>query len=295
MAVYAIGDVQGCFDELQTLLTRVDFDPGRDRLWFAGDLVNRGPKSLETLRFAHRLNAVVVLGNHDLHLLACAADPGRRKRKDTLQDILKAPDADLLLDWLRHRPLLHHDAGLGYTLVHAGLPPQWDLRAASACAAEVEQALRGDDYSDFLTHMYGDQPDRWDPALTGRDRLRFIVNCFTRLRYCDRDGRLALKEKGPPGSQPEALKPWFAWETRNSRTLEILFGHWSTLGAYDGPGVPALDTGCLWGGRLTAVRIDRGPPERVELPCAGARQPTGSRHDGRAADRAQRRSSTTKS
>jgi bis(5'-nucleosyl)-tetraphosphatase (symmetrical) len=280
MAVYAIGDVQGCFDELQALLELIDFDPLQDRLWFAGDLVNRGPKSLEALRFVRSLNAVTVLGNHDLHLLASACVPGQRKRKDTLQDIIDAPDASDMLDWLRHRPLLHHDATLGYTLIHAGLPPQWDLETAKACAAEVEQVLRSDDYEAFFAAMYGNRPDLWDPALTGWDRLRFITNCFTRLRYCDSSGRLALEEKGPPGSQPEHLKPWFECEGRKSRDLRILFGHWSTLGAYDAPGVHALDTGCLWGGQLTAIRLDRPQAERVEYPCAGARTPTLKRTSG---------------
>lgn len=274
MAVYAIGDVQGCFDELQALLELIDFDPARDQLWFAGDLVNRGPKSLDTLRFVRSLDAITVLGNHDLHLLASACIPGQRKRKDTLQDIIDAPDAGDMLDWLRHRPLIHHDATLGYTLIHAGLPPQWDLETAIACAAEVEQVLRGNDYETYFAAMYGNQPDLWDPALTGWDRLRFITNCFTRLRYCDDSGRLALEEKGPPGSQPEHLKPWFENERRKSRDLKILFGHWSTLGAYEAPGLHALDTGCLWGGQLTAIRLDRHQTERVEYPCPGARTPT---------------------
>lgn len=274
MAVYAIGDVQGCFDELQALLGLIDFNPRQDQLWFAGDLVNRGPHSLEVLRFVRSLNAVTVLGNHDLHLLASACIPGRRKRKDTLQNIIDAADAGDLLDWLRHRPLLHHDATLGYTLIHAGLPPQWDLETARTCAAEVEQVLRGDDYAAFFAAMYGNQPDLWDPMLTGWERLRFITNCFTRLRYCERNGRLALEEKGPPGSQPQQLVPWFECEGRRSHDLSILFGHWSTLGAYDAPGIHALDTGCLWGGQLTAVRLDRNPPERAEYPCPGALKPT---------------------
>lgn len=273
MAVYAIGDVQGCFDELQSLLELIDFKPGLDQLWFAGDLVNRGPKSLEVLRFIRSLNAVSVLGNHDLHLLACAHIPGQRKRKDTLTHILDAPDAAQLLDWLRHQPLLHHDTTLGYTLVHAGLPPQWDLETASACSAEVEQVLRGDGYVEFLNAMYGNKPDVWTPALTGWERLRFITNCFTRLRYCDSGGRLALEEKGPPDSQPKHLKPWFEWNSRKSRNMNILFGHWSTLGAYDAPGIHALDTGCLWGGQLTALRLDSADAERIEYPCPGAATP----------------------
>lgn len=273
MAVYAIGDLQGCFDELLALLELIAFDARHDQLWFAGDLVNRGPRSLETLRFVRSLNAVTVLGNHDLHLLASAGIPQRRKRKDTLQAIMEAPDARQLLDWLRHQPLLHHDAKLGYTLVHAGLPPQWDLATARACAGEIEQVLRSDKYTEFLAAMYGNDPNIWSPALKGLERLRFITNCFTRLRYCDSNGRLALEEKGPPGSQPQHLRPWFDWPDRKSRTMKMLFGHWSTLGAYDAPGIHALDTGCLWGGKLTALRLDKTVPQRFEYDCPGACRP----------------------
>lgn len=273
MAVYAIGDIQGCYDELLGLLELIGFDASRDQLWFAGDLVNRGPRSLETLRLVHALQAVTVLGNHDLHLLASACIARQRKRKDTLQAILEAPDAELLMDWLRRQPLLHHDAMLGYTLVHAGLPPQWDLPTAQACAREVEAVLRGDNYAAFFAEMYGNEPGTWSPALQGIERLRFITNCFTRLRYCDSNGRLALEEKGPPGSQPAHLRPWFEWPQRNSRDLRILFGHWSTLGAHDAPGIQALDTGCLWGGKLTACRLDTPVPQRFAFDCPGARAP----------------------
>jgi len=287
MAVYAIGDVQGCFDELQSLLELIDFKPDLDQLWFAGDLVNRGPKSLETLRFIRSLNAVSVLGNHDLHLLACAYIPARRKRKDTLTHILDAPDAAQLLEWLRHQPLLHYDRTLGYTLVHAGLPPQWDLETARACSAEVEQVLRGDSYAEFLNAMYGNKPNVWTPALTGWDRLRFITNCFTRLRYCDSNGRLALEEKGPPDSQPDHLKPWFEWKSRKSRDMNILFGHWSTLGAYDAPVGRAVDRAATGYGERRAHRVSmRGSGD------AGIRMKRCSvqaRCDGR------RRSSTIKS
>jgi len=273
MAIYVIGDIQGCFDELQRLLERIAYDPRHDRLWFAGDLVNRGPKSLETLRFARAHDAIVVLGNHDLHLLASARLPNHRKRKDTLDAIINAPDADELLDWLRHRPLLHHDKATGYTLIHAGLPPQWDLAMARARAHEVEQVLRGDDFPAFFEHMYGNRPHKWKDKLQGWDRLRCITNCLTRLRYCDEQGRLALDEKGPPGSQPKHLKPWFEWPERRSRDMKILFGHWSTLGAYSGNGVHALDTGCLWGGSLSALRIDDGLPLRTEYAYPGACKP----------------------
>lgn len=274
MPVYAIGDIQGCFNELEGLLDQISFDPRQDKLWIAGDLVNRGPDSLETLRFLHRLNVVTVLGNHDLHLLATAHIPKYRKHKDTLEQVMHAPDGPELLEWLRHQPLLHHDTGTGYTLIHAGLPPQWDLDKARHCAAEVEQVLRGKDYVEFLGEMYGNHPAQWSDSLQGWDRLRFITNCLTRLRYCDTNGHLALEHKGPPGSQPRHLKPWFDWAQRKSRGMNILFGHWSTLGAYDEAGVHSLDTGCLWGGTLTAMRLDTNPPERIEYDCPGIRIPT---------------------
>jgi bis(5'-nucleosyl)-tetraphosphatase (symmetrical) len=273
MAIYAIGDIQGCFDELQALLEELNFDPHHDTLWCAGDLVNRGPNSLETLRFLHHLNAITVLGNHDLHLLASAHIPKYRKHKDTLHQVIHAPDGEKLLDWLRHQPLMHHDPHTGYSLIHAGLPPQWDLDTARNCAAEVARALRGRHYVEFLGEMYGNHPNLWSESLSGSDRLRFITNCFTRLRYCDTNGHLALEQKGPPGGQPRHLKPWFEWPHRKSRDMNILFGHWSTLGAYDAPGIHGLDTGCLWGGSLTALQLDHNPPRRIELACPGARQP----------------------
>ncbi len=268
MAVYAIGDIQGCYEELLGLLALIQFDPQHDRLWFAGDLVNRGPKSLETLRFVRELGdvAITVLGNHDLHLIAAAYGKPLDHEDHTLDAILTAPDREELIDWLRSRPLLHHDAGLGYTLVHAGLPLQWDLDTAQRCAREVEAVLRSDRITDFLRHLYGNKPKRWSEKLTGWDRLRFIVNCLTRMRYCDRDGRLKMKPKGPPGSQPAGLLPWFDLPGRANRDLRIIFGHWSTLGVPDVPGIYAIDSGCLWGGQLTALRIDTGPT-RICLPC----------------------------
>jgi bis(5'-nucleosyl)-tetraphosphatase (symmetrical) len=274
MAVYAIGDIQGCFDELQALLELIRFDRARDRLWFAGDLVNRGPKSLETLRYVRDLGsvAVTVLGNHDLHLLAAAHGSPLNHDDGSLHAILAATDRDELVDWLRHRPLLHHDATLGFTLVHAGLPPQWDLPLAQACATEVETVLQGGDPAGLFAHMYGNKPNHWSPGLTGWERLRFIVNCFTRLRFCSEDGLLNLNSKGPPGSQPPGFKPWFEIEGRASRDLNIIFGHWSTLGEYASPGIYPIDSGCLWGGRLTALRIDTAP-ERIELPCPGRQTP----------------------
>ena len=211
MAVYAIGDIQGCFDELQSLLRLIHFNPQHDRLWFAGDLVNRGPKSLETLRFIKDLGnrAASVLGNHDLHLIAAAHGYPISGDDHTLDAILNAPDRDELINWLRQQPLLHHDDTLGYTMIHAGLPPQWDLTLARQCAQEVETCLRCDRITDFIEHMYGNKPRQWSNDLSGWKRLRFTVNCLTRLRFCDDQGRLKLKYKGPPGSQPPEYRPWF--------------------------------------------------------------------------------------
>jgi len=258
MAVYTIGDVQGCFDELMALLRAIDFAPARDRLWFTGDLVNRGPKSLEVLRYVRSLgeSAVTVLGNHDLHLLAVARSTTPPRRKDTFADVLAAPDRAELLAWLQRQPLLHHDGDLNYTLVHAGLAPDWDIATARACAAEVEQVLRGDRADEFFAHMYGDQPLQWRADLRGWARLRFITNCLTRLRYCYHDGRLALDYKGAPGGQPAGQLPWFELPQRRSASARVIFGHWSTLGASAGHNVYGLDTGCVWGGRLTALRLD---------------------------------------
>ena len=272
MAIYAIGDVQGCFDELQALLEGIKFNPQKDQLWFAGDLVNRGPKSLETLRFVRELNAVTVLGNHDLHLLASACLPRYRKRRDTLDSIMTASDGPELLEWLRHQPLMHHDPSSGFTLIHAGLAPQWDLKTARACAREVEHVLRGKKFVDFFKVMYGDGPSHWSKSLQGKDRLRFIINCFTRLRYCNKKGDLALQEKGPPGTQAKGYIPWFKHPQRKSRKMKILFGHWSTIGVVDSHGVHSLDTGCLWGGKLTAFRLDK-KHARYEYDCPGARKP----------------------
>jgi bis(5'-nucleosyl)-tetraphosphatase (symmetrical) len=215
----------------------------------------------------------VVLGNHDLHLLAVACGNQRKqKASDTLAPILAAPDRDELLDWLRQRPLLHHDAALGYTMVHAGLPPQWDLATATLCAREVESVLRGPGWRAFLDQMYGDQPDKWSEGLTGIERLRYSVNALTRMRFVSEDGRIDLKAKGAPHTAPIGITPWFAARGRKSANLELIFGHWSTLGEAEGFGVYPLDTGCVWGGRLTALRLD-GEPKWIAVPCKGARVP----------------------
>ena len=263
MAVYAIGDVQGCFDELLKLLDLVKFDQSRDQVWLAGDLVNRGPKSAEVLRFAKDLGpsrVKVVLGNHDLHLLANACGVTKHHhRMDTMDSILLAPDRDELIHWLRHQPLFHHDADLGFSMVHAGLPPQWTVGKAKKRAKEVEDVLQSDDWPDFFQHMYGNEPAKWSKSLSGWDRLRFITNCFTRLRYSYNDGSLALKFKDPPSDSPEGKRAWFDMPDRKSRTERIVFGHWSTLGTGQYGNVFSLDSGAVWGEQLTALRIDEQP------------------------------------
>jgi bis(5'-nucleosyl)-tetraphosphatase (symmetrical) len=272
-ATYAIGDIQGCCDEFEALLAQLHFDRGRDRLWLTGDLVNRGPRSLDVLRLVKSLGsaAITVLGNHDLHLLAAALTPGEQlKPQDTLGEIFESPDRDELLTWLRSLPLLHHDATLGYTMVHAGLPPQWDLATARSCAAELEQALRDDARClELFTHMYGDKPKRWSADLRGVERLRFITNCLTRLRFCREDGTLELKFKGKVESAPAGVFPWFRVPKRRSRDLRIVCGHWSALGYHDGDGVLSIDTGCVWGEKLCAVRLDRKEPP-VFVPCSSS-------------------------
>jgi len=271
MAQYAIGDIQGCFFELQKLLDKINFDPADDQLWFTGDLVNRGPHSLETMRFIKALGdrAICVLGNHDLHLLAVAHGQNYKHKQD-LVEVLEAPDRDELLYWLRQRPLMHRDAR--FCLIHAGLPPQWDITEAECCAREVEAVMQGERLGDFLKTMYGNMPDLWSDELRDWDRLRFIVNCFTRLRYCDHQGRLALTYTGPPGSQPSNLIPWFQVPGRRSEGQEIVFGHWSSLGFIAEKGCYGIDTGCIWGGQLSALRMD-GEMYRISLDCPSYRQP----------------------
>lgn len=263
MATYAIGDVQGCYQDLLALTAKINFDPTKDRLWFTGDLVNRGPQSLQVLRFVVQLGdrAVTVLGNHDLHLLALRFGDGIKARaRDTLDEVLAADDCDNLLDWLRHRPLLHHDRPLGYALVHAGLCPQWTLGEATVYAHEVEDFLQSNQFPQFLTRMYGNQPNRWSAELGGFARLRVITNYLTRMRFCTDDGRLALDAKGDIGSQGPGLLPWFMVPTRKSKDTQIIFGHWSTLrlAAADRLRHKAypVDTGAVWGGQLTAMRLE---------------------------------------
>lgn len=272
MATYAVGDLQGHYRRLLALLERLRFDPARDRLWLVGDLVNRGEGSLECLREVRRLGdaAVTVLGNHDLHLLALAQRPDAIERANpSLRPVLEACDREPLLEWLRHRPLLHHDAALGWTMVHAGLERQWDLPAARARAAEVERVLRGRDHRTFLGHMYGDEPTRWRDDLRGRERLRVIVNCLTRMRFCHADGTLDLQYKGAIENAPGGFEPWFALPGRATRKQRIVFGHWSTLDRVAWPeyNVWGIDTGCVWGGKLTALRLDTPEPEITQVDC----------------------------
>jgi bis(5'-nucleosyl)-tetraphosphatase (symmetrical) len=269
VARYAIGDIQGCCDELKALLARCHYSADRDQLWFVGDLVNRGPKSLEALRFVRSLgeNATVVLGNHDLHLLALAYGSKRKSKDgDTLDAILDAPDRDQLLEWLSRRPLAVFDEPRGDFLVHAGLAPEWSPRDAAKYAREVEAVLR-DDARSLFDAMYGNKPDQWSDKLRGMDRLRFVINVFTRMRFCTRDGRIDLKAKQMPGEQPEDLVPWFDVPGRASRDVRVICGHWSTLGFKRRKDLLALDTGCIWGGSLTAVNLDAEEPP-VQLPCS---------------------------
>jgi bis(5'-nucleosyl)-tetraphosphatase (symmetrical) len=256
------------------LLEKIGFDPARDRLWVVGDLVNRGPRSLEVLRKVKALGsaAITVLGNHDLHLLAAALSPAESlKPKDTLGAIFEAPDRDELLHWLRHRPMLHTDETLGYTMVHAGLAPQWTLAQAQACARELEQALRDrDSCVELFANMYGDQPDRWSDDLKGFARLRFITNCLTRMRFCSQDGRLELKYKGSLGKAPKHLVPWFKVRERQWRGTRVVCGHWSALGYHDTDDVLAIDTGCVWGDRLCAVRLDQKDPSPTYTSCSSS-------------------------
>lgn len=276
MTTYAIGDIQGCLRELHELLDLIGFTDS-DQLWFTGDLVNRGPESLQTLRFIRSLGnrATTVLGNHDIHLLAAAQDSGRTRRKDTLDEIIAAPDRDELLDWLRQHPLFYQDQSLGFCLVHAGVAPQWDLLQINQLAREVSDELKGENYQQYLAHIYGDQPAVWSDDLSGMERLRCITNYFTRIRFCDQNGVMDFREKGPPGHQPADWKPWYAIENRKSADLKIIFGHWSThkLARLDvrSHNVYPIDSGCLWGGELTALRLE--DEELFQIQCKHRRYP----------------------
>ena len=260
MSTYAIGDIQGCMKQLEKLLKEIKFNTKKDTLWFCGDLVNRGPDSLETLRFIKQLgdSAVVVLGNHDLHLLAIAHGASRCRRKDTLFPILDAPDRDELLGWLIQQPLVHMDEQLGYLMVHAGISPQWTPKESLRYAGEVQAALRNPKKaSSFFKHMYGNQPACWDPALKGHERLRVITNYLTRIRLCDPQGCMEFDYKGDLDNTPIGFQPWYAFRQPKRDKLAIVFGHWAALeGACPLKHIHALDTGCVWGGPLTAMNLE---------------------------------------
>lgn len=256
MATYAVGDIQGCFASLQALLEKCSFSPEFDRLWLVGDLVNRGPRSLETLRFVKSLGdrAITVLGNHDLSLLMAAEGFGKRHRSDTIDDILAAPDRDELIHWLRHQRLMHVQGD--YAMVHAGLLPAWSVAEARALAGEVEQALQAENYREFLAHMWGSEPGTWDSGLAGWPRLRVIVNAMTRMRFCSPAGEMDFKAKGELSQAPVGYLPWFEVPDRRSAAAVLVTGHWSALGLRLESNLLALDSGCLWGGKLSALRLE---------------------------------------
>jgi bis(5'-nucleosyl)-tetraphosphatase (symmetrical) len=269
MAHYAIGDIQGCFEPLQRLLGLIRFNPEQDQLWLVGDVVNRGPQSLEVLRFLQTLHPAalrVVLGNHDLHFLAVAFGLIPLGKHDTFQPVLQAPDRESLCDWLRQQPLLHYDKKLNYIMTHAGILPAWTLAEAIKYAEEVQAALRSPAYRDALFHLYGNTPTHWNEQLTGWDRLRFINNSFTRMRFCTPDGGLDLEFKGKPGEQEKGQIPWFHIHPRNTAPIQLVFGHWAALGGVTHePDIHALDTGCAWGNTLTAMRLE--DQKRFEVSC----------------------------
>lgn len=264
---YLIGDLQGCSDALDRLLEKIDFSPSRDHLTVLGDLVNRGPQSLAVLRRMRALGAAAdaLLGNHDLHLLAVAHHVRPEHATDTLREILDAPDREAWIDWLRQRPLALMRAG--WLCVHAGVAPAWSAARTLALAAEVEALLRGPDLAGFLPQMYGNQPARWSEDLRGPDRWRHVINVLTRIRFCHADGTLDFKVKEGPDAAPPGLVPWFEFPGRASQTARVAFGHWSTLGLVNRDDLLSLDTGCAWGGALTAVRVDGGRREIVQVPC----------------------------
>lgn len=271
MTLYAVGDLQGCADAFEWLLETIDYQPARDRLWLVGDLVNRGPDSARVLRKVMALgdSVITVLGNHDLHLLASSTGIRSPASQDTLEDVLSAPDRDALIDWLRHRPLLHYDSTAARALVHAGIPPIWTVPEAVSAAREVETLLRKPDWQLSLAHMYGNTPSRWRPDLKRKDRLRFTINALTRMRYCGKKkAQLDFENTGPPGTQPRALVPWFDHPLRRHDETHIVFGHWASLGLLRRADITACDSGCVWGGSLTAVPLDP-PGEPIAVDCRG--------------------------
>lgn len=286
MATYIIGDLHGCFDELQALLKQIDYQPKKDLLWFVGDIVNRGPKSLECLRFVKKLQkkgrAQMVLGNHDFHLIAAYSGLDKyQSNSDTLQAVLQADDAQKLIDWLRKQPLMVSHPLLDIVMVHAGIPPQWTIPQARAHAKEVEKHLQSADWQNFVTeNLFGTEPDEWSDDLKSWGRIRYIANAFARMRYCDRYGKLDFKLKSTPSSDLDSSKnqfqPWFSHKKRKNRTHEIFFGHWSTLGVVDDYSIHSIDTGCLWGGKLTAYCLESN--KRHTLKCIQNSAPKPSKH-----------------
>jgi bis(5'-nucleosyl)-tetraphosphatase (symmetrical) len=269
LAQYAIGDLQGCYDPFRKLLDEISFDPEKDRLWLTGDLVNRGPKSRKTLRFVRSLgdSAITVLGNHDLHLLALAHDiKFSNARFDSLWKILGKHDCDELLDWLRMRPLAYHSKKLNTLMVHAGVPPQWSVADTLARAKEIEEALRSDNYLEILENMYGNKPDAWSDDLEGPARQRFIVNALTRMRMIDKHNRINFTHTGPPEKAGKKLYPWFEARDAKWRGTRIVFGHWSALGLIVNDDIISVDTGCVWGRKLTAVRLNKSP-KAIAVKC----------------------------
>jgi bis(5'-nucleosyl)-tetraphosphatase (symmetrical) len=270
---YLIGDLQGCCDPLDQLLATIGFSPSRDRIHLLGDLVNRGPQSLRVLQRLVALgdSAQCLLGNHDLHLLAVAQGVRKPSKGDTLGAVLDDPRRDEWLDWLRHRNLAAQ--ACGWLLVHAGVVPQWTAAQTLAYAGEIETLLRSPDIAAFLPMMYGNEPSQWRDDLEGPDRWRFIVNTLTRLRVCSADGELDLKSKEGPGDAPPGMRPWFEHPNRLTRDTPMAFGHWSTLGLVNSATLLATDTGCVWGGSLTAVRVDGGRREVFQVKCPQAQTP----------------------
>lgn len=279
MRLFAIGDIQGCAGAFDALLRKLEFRPSRDRLWLVGDLVNRGPDSLAVLRRVMGLGRSVtcVLGNHDLHLLATVAGRRELSPADTFHDVLEAPDVAEIVDWLRHRPLLRYDSSARRVLVHAGIPPLWTVAQARSEAREVEALLRGRKWRYALREMYGGEPSAWSRKLGATDRRRYTINALTRMRYCDRRGRIDLSYSGEPGTQPKGLIPWFDYPERRTNGAHVVFGHWAALGLLRRRDVTALDTGCVWGNYLTAVRLDQ-PARAVQVKGPG---PSSKRLDKR--------------
>lgn len=259
MSTYAVGDIQGCYDPLMRVLDKARFDPQKDRLWVTGDIINRGPKSLKCLQFIHRLgdSATTVLGNHDLHFLAVAYGVKRAKRGDTFEEILNASDCEELVYWLRHQKLVHWDEHLDFCMVHAGIPPQWSLKQTLILASEVERVLQSNHFHSFFLEMYGNEPDLWKQDVEGLTRLRVITNYLTRMRFCSAEGQLDLENKLGPDTANEGFAPWFSHSHRKTRNIPILFGHWASLkGQVTTNNVFALDTGCVWGDKLSMMRLE---------------------------------------